>query len=169
MDSSLPVLNVWITECLFDLKNAKLGQGIKSTLIITQHSTNPGLRLSEVAKAAVTGQCILGKHCTFSKTSQAFIAKKKKKKMYHVNLGSVARPQNRGRYYKLDVCGCDQIPGMGDSRPQTVSAFLSADWGGKSPGSMPLMRHICARPRHKAFLFQTFPPLLCGSRSPKMH
>lgn len=36
-------------------------------------------------------------------------------------------------YYKLEVCGCDQIPGMGDSR-QTMSALLSTDWGGKSPG-----------------------------------
>lgn len=31
-------------------------------------------------------------------------------------LGSVAWPQNNDRYYKLDICGCDQIPGMGDCR-----------------------------------------------------
>lgn len=101
MDSSLPVLNVWITECLFDLKNAKLGQGIKATLIITKHSTNPGLRFSEVAKAAVTGQCILGKHCTFSKTSQAFIAKKKKKKNVPCEFGLCCMITEQGQILQI--------------------------------------------------------------------
>lgn len=55
-------------------------------MIITKYSTNPGLRYSEVAKAAVIGKWILVKHCTFSETLQVFIAKT----LYHVPLGSVA-------------------------------------------------------------------------------
>lgn len=136
-------INHWMLAWPVSQKRVKLGERIEATSVITKYSTNPGLRFSELAKVVVAGRCILIKHFTFSETPQVFITEK----LCHMHLGSVAWPQNNDSYYKLEVCGCDQIPGMGDSRaPDRQCLPFWVQTGEGSPqAALPLMWHICAR------------------------